>query len=368
MKVCIISFCNIYVLPYASTYIERTIENGNDCTLLFWDKDAVNGDNDQYPNCRKVCFQKKMTPKSSATDKFFGYCGATLLFNKELKMNDYDRIVFLQTHAAISCYPRLQKYRKKYIVDIRDYTLENHTIYSELERKVINEAYCTVISSPAYRTFLPTGEYVVAHNYSPFSEKVIRKIRENTHFSKTGTIGISFIGTIRFLEMDKKILSLFSNDSRFSINYFGTGSDILKTFCEENNITNVKFHGGFSPDNTADFYVETDVINNLYGNHNPFLDYALSNKLYHAAQLHMPILVCPNTYMEKITTEYCMGYVFDVNRAESPNEFYKWFVNIDRNMLARGADEFLDMVTEDNSKYINTIDSFLSPRAAVTKK
>ncbi|MDA8227763.1 MAG: hypothetical protein M0T74_08730 [Desulfitobacterium hafniense] len=357
---CIIGFCNMYVLPYAKTYIKAIQDSGAECTLLFWDRDEVDGGNDNFPGCRKLCYQRKKTPESSAKDKVLGYLGASKYFRKVIKEENFDGLIFLQTHAAIACQSVLNKqYQGRYIVDIRDWTLENYGIYRNLEKKAIDSSFATVISSPAYSKFLPEHDYVVAHNYTPFPEDQVKAIREQLLRDKPEPIGISFVGTIRFIDMDKKILKLFANDERFSINYFGTGSDILETFCKEQGINNTQFYGSFSPDMTTSFYEKTDIINNLYGNHNKFLDYALSNKLYHAGQFHMPILVCPDTYMEEISKEYGMGFVFDVDDAKNPDKLYEWYSGLDRDKLAEGCDRFIEKVKQDNEKFYALIKDFV---------
>jgi len=357
---CLVSFCNIYVLPYAKTYIDEIIKSGNKCTLLFWDRDAVDGENDQYEGCEKICYQMKINPESTGVTKLVGYLKAARFFNRVLEKTDFEGIVFLQTHAAIMCKNiLLKKFRNRYIVDIRDYTWENFAPYKWLEEKTMKEAYSVVISSPAYRKFLPKREYIIAHNYTPFSEDVIREIRESSERRQNSPVGISFVGTIRFLDMDKKILQLFKNDERFKINYFGTGSDVLKTFAEDNHIDNVEFYGSFKPIMTTEFYKKTDLINNVYGNHDRFLDFALSNKLYHSGQFHIPILVCPETYMEEIALQYHMGFVLDVNDKESPDKLFKWFRQLDRQKLAKGCDSFIETVKLDNEKFTEMIICFL---------
>lgn len=355
---CIVSFCNIYVLPYANTYIDAIVNAGEKCSLLFWDRDAKNGENDNYPNCEKIYYQKKITPDSSETEKALGYFSALKFFRKIINRENFDGIIFLQTHAAVVCEDILRKkYMRSYIIDIRDYTWEGNKYYYKREKKAILNSYETVISSPAYARFLPKHEYIIAHNYNPFSNEVIQKVRSRK--IDNNLINISFVGTVRFIDMDKKILSLFANDERFCINYFGTGSEVLEQYCADNGIVNSKFHGAFSPEMTTSFYETTDLINNLYGNHNKFLDDALSNKLYHAAQFYMPILVCPETYMEEISLHYNMGFVLDVDDKSSPDKLYRWYSNVDRGKLKIGCDEFIHHVKNDNQSFYKMISHFI---------
>ena len=359
-RYCLVSFCNIYVLPYAKIYIDAILASGAECDLVYWDRDAVNGEKDKFSGCKKVCYERKITPISSKMKKILGYVGATRFIKKCIKNNEYDGVIFLQTHAAIACRGVLKKkYKNRYIVDIRDFTLENYKIYRKLEKQVINEAYATVISSPAYSAFLPKRDYVIAHNYTPFSDEIINSVRNKNLNKEKQPIQISFVGTVRFINMDMKILKLFANDGRFKINYFGTGSDVLLDFCNQEGIKNVEFYGSFTPDMTATFYQKTDLINNLYGNHNPFLDYALSNKLYHSGQLYIPILVCPDTYMQEVVDKYNMGFVFDVENEKSKELLYEWYCNIDREKLASGCEEFIKGVKKENEDFDRLLVKFL---------
>lgn len=159
--------------------------------------------------------------------------------------------------------------------------------------------------------------------------------------------------------MDKKLLRLFANDMRFKLNYFGAGSEVLSDFCAKEGINNTEFYGSFTPEMTAYFYQNTDLINNLYGNHNPFLDYALSNKLYHSGQLYIPILVCPDTYMERIAIHYNMGFVFDVDKPDMKEMLYEWYHSFDRENFVKGCDEFIASVKKENVGFDKTIERFL---------
>lgn len=358
-RYCIVSFCNIYVLPYAKKYIDAIQQSNYECTLLYWDRDAINGENDNYSGCVKKIYQRKLDSNARTSDKILGYISARNYFISVLKQEQYDGVIFLQSHAAVACFSVLnKKYKNKYVIDIRDYTLENFCIYRNLETRVILNSFMTVISSPAYRNFLPASNYVMAHNYLPFPISNINDIR-NRKISHSDPIRISFVGTVRFFDMDKKILTLFANDNRFCICYYGRGSDILEKYCIERNIRNANFYGSFSPEMTIDFYKNTDLINNLYGNNSPYLDFALSNKLYHTGQLYIPILTCPDTYMANITDKYQMGFTFDVNDSKSPDKLYRWYRNLDWNQLKKGCDSFLSDVRSAEDTYQQKIHEFL---------
>lgn len=350
-NICIVSFCNLYYLPYAKIYIDRIHEDGSKCSLLFWDRDAVNGNHDIYEGCEKIVFQTNLIKQPSKVKLLFDYIKATRFFKQKLSKERYDGVIFLQSHCAVACYSTLRKYYKnKFILDIRDYSLEHFKLFYQLEKKLIKCSYANVISSPAYQKFLPQGEFYIAHNYTPFDSAVILDIRNKVRGANC-PIRISYVGTVRFYEMDKKLLSLLGNDNRFRINYYGRGSEVLQEFCYRNKIYNVDFLGAFSPQDVTRFYESTDLINNLYGNHTPELDYALSNKIYHSGQLQKPILVCPDTYMETVSLKYNIGFVFDVEKPKIADELYDWYVSLDWDKVNQGSDKFISDVIKDNEGF-----------------
>lgn len=357
-KYCIVSFCNIRLLPYANIYIDSVVQKGHKCDLLFWDRDCKNGIDDNYEGCNNIVYQYKQH-YNNKLDLIKGYFYCSIFFCKILSDNNYDGVIFLQSHGSVACSPViLKKYPQKYIVDIRDYSLEDYFVFRYIENKILTNSYANVISSPAYKKFLPLNcTYFICHNYTPFKKESIEEIiskKDNT----IHRINISFVGSVRFIEMDKKILKLFKNDDRFNINYYGKGSNELKCFAKENEITNSDFFDSFPQSQTLFFYRNTHLINNLYGNNDKMLDYALSNKLYHAALLKIPILVCPNTYMEELSLKYGIGFAFDINKKDIKEDLYDWFINIDRDMLNKGCLDFITHVKKENKLFFHMIDNF----------
>ena len=69
-----------------------------------------------------------------------------------------------------------KKYKGKYIVDIRDFTLENIPFYRKAEQTVVKNSYSTVISSRGYKEFLPDYDYKVVHNYTEVDSAILKRI------------------------------------------------------------------------------------------------------------------------------------------------------------------------------------------------
>lgn len=357
MKYALVSFTNINVLPYASKYIKSILANGNSCDLIFWDKDAKNGDKEAEFGCQVICYNCRVASNSALFEKLKGYLGAIWHINYWLLHEGYDRVVFLETHSAVTSFiPVSVKYRGRFVIEIRDFTYENNAVYRLFEKAVIARSMQCIISSEAYRRFLPAGNYLLAHNITRFNREQLLKAQENIGFSAPYTI--AFVGTVRFIDQNKKLLKVFANNQYFVLAYYGSGSETLKEYCEQQGIDNVLFRGRFSQRETLEQYKNVAVINNVYGNNSPYLDFALSNKLYHAAQLRIPILVSPGTYMEEVTKKYGIGYTFDVSDSKEPYNLLNWLNSIDRSRFVESCARFLSQAEREMCEYTAFIERF----------
>lgn len=358
IKIGLVSFIAPYTIPYINIYLDKIKNSGAECDIVFWDRD---GNFAQKKNgfVSYIPYSKTSRPSDSKIKRYFQYISVIRFIRKQLKNQNYDKVVFLQTHAAVACEGIiLKRYKRRYIIDIRDFTLENLSIFRKIEKKVIMNSYCTVISSHGYEAFLPKHDYVIAHNYTPVDKKIVEEIKAKK--VTNNCINISFIGYVRFYEMAKKLIKLFANDERFNISYIGTGALALESFCKENDIRNVTLHDKFQPSETANFYKDCDLINNLYGNHNRYLDYALSNKLYYAAQFEIPILVSEETYSSEIAEKYHLGISWDPDENMAVDKLYRKICNFDRDAMRESAKEFLSLVLDENGVFERKIEDFIN--------
>lgn len=351
-KVCFISLVNLYLCPYISKY--TALINCN-YDIIYWNRHGI----EENINANNIySFNYKMEENASKLKKLIGYLKFRKYAYEIINVNSYNGIIFLQTSAGILLQDILRKkYGKKYIVDIRDYTMENNPIFFSIEKKLIKDsAYC-VISSKAYENFLPPHNYIVVHNDSFIDESIIKNF-ENKKRNKDRIV-ISCIGLIRFNEHNKKVILKFKNDKRYILKFIGKGAFELKDFCEKFDIKNVELIDRFPPEKTLEYYYETDIIYNLYGNNSPMLDYALSNKLYYAAKLKMPILVCPGTYMEYVSKKFGFGFSFNLSNPNELDRLFEYYNTINWEKFYHNCDLFIQSVNNENKIFENSIKMFI---------
>lgn len=349
-KHCIIFVGNIYSAPYLKYYLKYL--NGT-VDLIYWNRS--NQDVEIEVN-EKFIFNYPVT-KFTLFKKILGY----LKFKKHainiIKKKKYDNLIVFPTQTGILLQKVLKKhYSQKYVIDIRDYSFEHNKIYYAKLRNLLKYAREIIISSPGFIEFLPKDQeynYTLAHN---FDENSFDNIK-NKHISikKENPIIISYIGYVRFIPQLEKFILKFKNNPHFLLKFIGKDSKKLELFCKNQNIHNVILIDYFHPQKTYDYYEETDIVFNLYGNNTPLLDYALSNKLYFAANFKKPIIVCPNTYMEKVSKTYNFGITVDLEDEAAADNLYRNYNHINVKMFNEGCETFLNKVVDENKSFINLI-------------
>ena len=342
-KVLIVSLSNIFTTPYINYYLIQ--DESLEYDLFYWNRENIDENTDFAAH----------TIEFKSKKNFFSYFRFASKLLKTIKSNNYDKIIFLHTLSAVLIAGYLsKKFKQKYIVDIRDYTLERNHIFFDREEKVIKNAYLTVISSPFYIHFLPKHyNYSVLHNFA-------KPVSLNKNVKRTNKIIVSNIGYIRFFEMNIKVLNYFKNDDRFLMKYVGHNSETIAKYCKENNIHNVEFVGRFEPNDTPLYFSEADIVFNVYGNSDISLDYALSNKLYYAAFFKKPILVSKNTAMEELSIKYGFGITFDEKETIADDVYNKYIgFQKDFDSVSKKCDSFIDDVMNTNNNTEKKIKAFL---------
>lgn len=351
-KICFISLGNLYLCPYIIKYISLL---ECDYDVIYWDRHGID---EKIGADRTFVFRDRMDEGSSQLAKLVGYLKFRKYTINRIKENNYDGIVLLQTSIGILLQNFLKKeFSHKYIVDIRDYTMEKNKLFFAIEKQLIENSAYAVISSMGYTKFLPEFDYTLVHNDIEIDDTIIQKFKEKERGNNK--LVISYIGLIRFHEQNKKIILKFKNDSRFLLKFIGKDANALRSFCEENEIKNVELIDRFPPGKTLDYYHETDIICNLYGNNTPLLDYALSNKLYYAAKLRIPILVCPGTYMEEVSNKYGFGITFNIDDSTSCDDLYYHYKTVNWDELNYGCEKFVSDINKDNKVFNKKIIEFI---------
>lgn len=337
MNALVILADNVYLTPYINFYICVLNKLHIHYKIIYWDKNS----NEHIKDSRYIRFFYKSISRMS---KIVGYLKYRKFIINEVEKEKYSIIISLNTILSFILFDLfIFKFKNRYIYDVHDYSYEKFFLYRITQKRLVNNSMINIISSRGYTEFLPQGEYFVTHNIPHNNYKGYRQYKNNS----LPIISIGYIGLIRFMEQNKKILLFFKNDNRFHLNFIGTNAMKLKEFCHKNKIYNVTLVDTFPFEETLNYYKNMDLIMNLYGNKTPLLDYALSNKLYYSACLYKPILVCEGTYMEKVSKKYGIGFTLRMKSTKEKDELYHYIVHMERKKLIRKCDMFMSDVYKD---------------------
>jgi len=340
---------NLYLCPYIKKYID-SFNDTVQYDIVEWNRHDVVDDECGAENF--FVYTERLDNDAPKYEKLFKILRYAGYVKKIIEKNEYSLVIFLHNILAIFMTLFLvSKYRRKYVIDIRDYSYEKVYPFFALEGILTKHSALNVISSPGYKYFLPKGEYVMVHNDScEYTNKICDQ--HNTQLSLP--INIAFIGTVRFFEQNKKIFELIKHDNgRFKLTYAGYGSSDMKRFI--GNPKDVTFLPQFSSKDTLTYYRNVDIINNVYGNDSLSLKYAYSNKLYYAAHLRKPIIVSPKTYMADIVSQYGIGFVFNDKDPRVLDNLFDYYKSIDYEKFERNCDAFLETVNKESEIFSEKI-------------
>ncbi len=340
-KVCIVFASAPRHMIMANIYFDYLKQNGIPYDVIYmnkYDEDENTGAEVNYP----VSYKKK-----NKLQKLFGF----FKFGKEassiLKKNKYGFvIVWSEYTAAFICRVLKKEYKQRYCVNVRDLNVGLRQVLNIPLNSAIKSSLFTTVSSEKYIPELTHNfdNYLFFHSYN---QKVMDETLQSMANSEkkpenNDKIRILYIGYIRFYDHLIKFIEQIKNDPRYELTVAGSGSESIKSYIEKNGITNVVVHGKFPKEQTGEFLADADVIFNLYGTEDLNLKYALSNKLYYAVALGLPILVYKNTYVAELAEKCGIAFaVDDCLDGSFADKFYDWYTTRDFDEIKLKCNEFL---------------------------
>lgn len=321
--------------------------------------DVIYFDRDRSLNERKdkkyiaIPWKGKGTLSAPGYERIVNFILYSIQVKKILKEKKYDYIIVLTTFPAVLLSGFLIKnYKNKFLIDIRDYTHEQFKPYFFIEKKVLSSAQIRVISSPGFEHFLPNGDYLTCHN---IDESAFQKNNYDFSMRENGRIIISYVGTISYKNLCKKLIQLVISDDRFEFHFYGNEADGLEieNYVSELDNERIRIFGPFKPEEKQKIYQNSDLIFNCYGNDNMLVKYAISNKYYDGAFYRKPLLVSPNTAMDEFSKGF--AYPLDLDHISNLNELYAWYYSIDKNKFIDYGNTVINKAIEENAEFKSEI-------------
>lgn len=349
MKILLLGFTKLKFMPYASFYLDQINCIQHDVHIVYWNRDLENENLNKYSNITLHEFRAYMEDgieKKEKLNYFYKYRKFVLGI---LKSNKFDLIISLHTLPGLCVFDKLNaKYKHKYILDYRDSTFEGNKFFGYLVKKLALNAKVVFVSSDAFRKFLPQKgvEIITSHNILSDSLNY-RNIREDSYIENKA-IRISYWGLIRHYKHNLQIIDKLANDPRFELHYYGRAQKLgnkFEEYIKKNKITNVFFHGEYTPEERYNFVRNTDVLHNSFFDSNMLL--AMSNKYYDGLIFYIPQICMTGSYMGKRCIEKGTGYELDPNETNFANKLYDYYKSLDWNKFKDNCDNDLEIILKE---------------------
>lgn len=337
MKVAVIGFNNLKYSPYIKTYTDLLDKYSVEYDVIIPNRneivESING------NLISIKWETKK-------GKIYNFINFTRETRKILKNENYEFVFVLTTLPAVLLSRVLiKKYKNRYLVDIRDYTYDKKIIFRNCELKVLKNANLRVISSPAFKDFLPSLDYVLCHN---FSHNIPRT--DIKYVQSLNEIKIAYVGSISYVNECKRLVDLVKNDDRFCFYLYGNevNGNIVSDYVSKIGTERIKYFGGYDPSEKNSIIQNIDILFNDYGNESDLVRCALSNKLYDSFVFKKPLITSPNTIMSKLASDFS----FDIDsNTKNLNDMYDWYMNLNQEEMVSYMNDCLDIFIKDNNNF-----------------
>lgn len=351
IKVAILLPANVWFCPFVSIYTQILNEYGVKYDIINWDKTG---------NETSDVISYHGTIGNSSIAKLIGYWKFSKFIKRVLRNNNYDRVIVFSSQIGIFCSHFFNKYfKKKYIFDFRDLSIEQKPIFKNNFLLLLKNSYRNVISSPGFKKCLPQDiDYTISHNFIVSEAK--EALNRVKHKAIPKTIDVLTIGGIRDLDSNMPVIDALGNDSRYTLRFIGKGiaAPILKQHAETKGYKNVSFEGYYKKEDEPDIIRTTQFLNIFYPNKISHIT-ALSNRFYNSIIYRKPMI----TTKGQIQGDYCDKYNLGVaitDASELNEKLAFWLQNEDFDAYQDRCISLLKSFLDDYDKFKEMVIKFIT--------
>lgn len=354
MKVAVVILGNRWICPYVNTYTRMLDEAACDYDIILWDRDGSDA-NMQY------AFSARKRSLKNPIVKFCLYLSYARFIKKCIEANRYDRLIVSGPHLAILLSSFLRKrYKKRYIVDYRDVSIEQIPLLYGRFSKVLASSACNVISSPGFRRNLPPCfKYLISHNFNV--NDALRSLEMSPlAFDVMTPIRVLTIGAIRNYSSNVKVITALGNNIDYSLSFAGSGEAVekLMDYVAKNNIRNVSFSGFYEKETEAFIVRNATFVNILFPDDKKHST-IMSNRFYLALAHKKPVIVTRGSTQAAYVEKYKLGVVI----GDSDNLDYElkaFLSGFDYDEFCKNCNRLLAEFVAEHSVLADAVRSFLS--------
>jgi len=353
MKIAIVISGNAF-RSHLGFYIRFLEKQRIDYDLICWNRKLIN-----EPGT--VSYNVEQSEQKGYFKRFYAYLGYKKFVTDCLTKNKYDGIIISTIAIAVLLFPFLKsKYGKKYVFDIRDYSIIVKFSWVVFTR-LIDNSIATVVSSSGFIQWLPkSSKYYIAHNF-PFelTSENGSFIYKNQQLNKnTKSFEITTIGSLRDYEANKMIIDAFKNSKQFKLKFIGSGpaSEPLKEYVLDSKVSNVSFKGFYKKEDEATLLCKSNFINN-FTNYDLNSRTLMTNRFYLSVVLSIPMIVRFGTYQAEICERYNLGCIVKP-KLDIEAQLKDYIKTFNENDFKNGCKDFLKVVENDTNNIKNVLLDF----------
>lgn len=353
MKVALITPANLWRCPFVKIYAAALDELG-----VSYDIISLSRDGKHEEGC--IDF---IPSKSGKIGKIVSYINFVSFVKNSVKKNQYERIVVFTSQLAILLLPFLMsRFKRKYIVDYRDLSIEQKTILMNLFKRALSNSFANFVSSPGFIKCLPSGiDYKISHNF------VVANVRGELHKPSTlpdkepQDISVLTIGGIRDYSSNIEVVKALANKEHVKVLFVGKGetSGRIEQYCKENGIQNVEFYGYYPKEEEPEYIKKATFLNIFY----PRIithDTAISNRFYNSLIYKRPMIVTANTTQGDFARNYNLGLSLD-NCDNLEEKLRSWLKDNANEQYAERCNKLLGTFLSDYDRFISVLTDFTKP-------
>lgn len=344
MKILIIGFAKFKYMPYINYYTDNIDLTENELHIVYWNRDGGDDILPENSGIHLYEFKEIQPDDVKKQKKILNFLKFRKFTSEIIKKERFDRIIVIQSVTAVLFYDLLtKKYPGRYIFDYRDVTYESFAPYKKAIAGIVDNSLFTLISSDAFRRFLPQSEKI--HTTHNFTEKALEH-RLAAHKNGSAPIRLRFWGFLRHEDLNKKIVAALANDSRFELHYHSpeqAAEPPLREYAAALGAKNIFFHGGYLPDERFDFAKETDILLNMFENDTTV--YAVGNKFYDGLIFRLPVICTAGSFMAELAEKYGTGLAADPNSPALADDIYRYYTSLDFDAFSTACDAALEKIT-----------------------
>lgn len=292
--------------PYIQYYIDIFVAKNIEYDIIAWNRSGNNPKTFEH----LVMYEKVSPDTLGNMKKIQGFWGFKKFIEKIVREKRYDYLVVHTITLAVFISSFLfRHYKKKYILDIRD----ECSLYEVMKLRLpilLKNAYCNVISSWGFKTWLPKTDYIISHNIG-FRWKEKMEMPTPVPFFQHRLLNILTIGQIRHFEGNRILIDELANRDNIMMHFAGEGIDAprLENYCKMYNIENVIFSGRYLKSDEIAYCKECDLVNILLP-HTRVMQ-AMANRFYLAILNYKPVIVNMESIQAKYVKKYGLGVVWE---------------------------------------------------------